>query len=199
MPIYAGTQNAKPTFMFTIRSTKIDQALNPSSRRCTNLTCIFDGPVLRGLVMFLPVLLVELSYLRNQWVIRVRVCEEGADGEENFRDRQRRAPVVLKNVQTNSTLIVHIAVVDLGLKLNLRRFERVVLRECNFQEEYPVLVRAISWAHNCSLPFEEIIYAEWSSRAALWRVLVEVGKFFFDTLERHGFSTVAVSLSVHGN
>ena len=80
---------------------------------CTNLTCVFLGPVPRSLVMFLPVLLVSLSYLRNQWVIRVRVCEE-ADGEQDFRDRQRRAPIVLKNVQTNSTLVVHIAVVDLG-------------------------------------------------------------------------------------
>ena len=85
-----------------------------------NLTCVFDGPVLRDLVMFLLVLFVQRSYLWNHRVISVRVCEESADGLQNFRDRQRRAPVILKNVQTNITFIVNIAVVDLGLKFNLK-------------------------------------------------------------------------------
>ena len=81
----------------------------------------------------------------------------------------------------------------------LRRFERVVPWEYNFQEEHPLLVRAIFWTHDCGLPFEEIILVDGSSRAVLWRITSEVLKFFFDTLERHGFSTEQMQRHIDNN
>jgi hypothetical protein len=39
----------------------------------------------------------------HQWVIRVRICQQRADGKENFRDRQRRGPLILEDVQADAT------------------------------------------------------------------------------------------------
>lgn len=43
---------------------------------------------------------------------RVAVCEEWADGQEDFRDSQGWTPVVLEDVQTDHPLAVDITVVD---------------------------------------------------------------------------------------
>lgn len=43
---------------------------------------------------------------------RVAVCEEWADGQEDFRDGQGWTPVVLEDVQTDHPLAVDITVVD---------------------------------------------------------------------------------------
>ena len=48
---------------------------------------------------------------------------------------ERRAPVALEDIQADASLGVNVAVVDLGLELELGRLEGVVLREGNVQEE----------------------------------------------------------------
>jgi len=69
--------------------------------------------------MLLSILLVDFSYLRHEWIIRVRICEQGADGKQNFGNSKGRAPVVFQDVQANTAFIVHIAMVDLGQEFDL--------------------------------------------------------------------------------
>ena len=80
-----------------------------------------------GLVL-LQVVLVNVCDLRNQRVIwpvsirqhgpsasahtRVGVCQQRANREEHFRDGESRAPLLPKNIQTNSAIAVDVRVVD---------------------------------------------------------------------------------------
>ena len=50
-------------------------------------------------------------------------------------DGERRAPVALEDIQADASLGVNVAVVDLGLELELGRLEGVIVREGNVQEE----------------------------------------------------------------
>lgn len=69
-------------------------------------------------------------------------CHQGRQ-EQTFRDSESRAPVVFQNIKTDAALVIDIAVVDLSLKLDTRRFEGVVRRELNRKKEDTSLVRAI--------------------------------------------------------
>lgn len=63
-------------------------------------------------------------------------------------DGERRTPVVLEDVEANAAFVVNVTMVDLRLELDLRRLERVVLRELDLQEEHTALVRALRWTHD---------------------------------------------------
>lgn len=51
---------------------------------------------------------------------RVRVCEQGADGEKDFGDGQRRAPVVLQDIQADVAGCGDVAVVNAGAEGDLQ-------------------------------------------------------------------------------
>lgn len=49
----------------------------------------------------------------------VAVCQEGADGQEHFRDGEGRAPIVLQDVQADDALAVDVTVIDSGAEGHL--------------------------------------------------------------------------------
>lgn len=49
----------------------------------------------------------------------VAVCQEGADGQEDFRDGEGRTPVVLQDVQADHALAVNVTVIDSGAEGHL--------------------------------------------------------------------------------
>lgn len=49
----------------------------------------------------------------------VAVCQEGADGQEHFRDGEGRAPIVLQDVQADHALAVDVTVIDSGAEGHL--------------------------------------------------------------------------------
>ena len=85
--------------------------------------------------MLCAVGLVELRDLRNERIVRVRVGQQRRDRQEDLRDRQRRAPLVFQDIQTDRSVRRDVAVIDLRRKIELRRFERVIARERDVQEE----------------------------------------------------------------
>lgn len=78
-----------------------------------------------------PVVLCSVGHVlggdaAHQRVGRVAVCEQGADGEEDFGDGQGWTPVVLQDVQTDHALAVDVTVIDSCSERNLRGFKRIV-------------------------------------------------------------------------
>lgn len=71
------------------------------------------GPSASCLLIAGPLGLVEVRDLGDKRVIGVGVGEEGADGEEDLRDGQRRAPLLLEDVEANAAVRVDIRVVHL--------------------------------------------------------------------------------------
>eukprot|EP00192_Tetraselmis_astigmatica_P015873 CAMPEP_0117665916 /NCGR_PEP_ID=MMETSP0804-20121206/10079_1 /TAXON_ID=1074897 /ORGANISM="Tetraselmis astigmatica, Strain CCMP880" /LENGTH=93 /DNA_ID=CAMNT_0005473389 /DNA_START=383 /DNA_END=664 /DNA_ORIENTATION=- len=91
--------------------------------------------------MSLPVSQQLLRDAAHQRVLGIGVCQEGADGEEDFRDGQGRAPLILEDVQADLPIVVDVAVVDARPKGDLWRLERVVCWEVDVEEKHASAVR----------------------------------------------------------
>lgn len=59
--------------------------------------------------MLLAICFEQLGNLRHQRIVRVGFVEQGADGEEDFADRQSGGPVVFENIEANAALCVDVA------------------------------------------------------------------------------------------
>ena len=72
-------------------------------------------------------------------------------------DGKCRTPIVLEDIETDASFVVNVAVIALGLELDLWWFERIVLRELNLQEEYTAFIGTVRWSHDCCLKVKESI------------------------------------------
>jgi len=132
--------------------------------------------------MLLPVLFVQFGDLRHQRVIRIRIRQQRADGQQHFADRQRRAPLALQDVKANAPVRVHVAVVDLGDELQLRRLERVVGGEIDLELEDTPLIRRLARADDGRFPREQVGRVGRTSAAVGGRLLGQVLQLLVDTL-----------------
>ena len=138
---------------------------------------VFGSPLPCGTVVSCPVRLQELGNVRNQWIIWVGVSEEGADWQEDFGNGQRRTPLILQDIQADTSVRVDVAVINTSGEVNLGWLEWVIGREVNIQEENTSSVWRVIWSHDSGLPVEHII-PNWSCRAVGWRILAQVDKFY---------------------
>ena len=69
--------------------------------------------------MLCAVGLVELRDLRNERIVRVRVGQQRRDRQEDLRNRQRRAPLVFQDIQTDRPIRRDVAMIDLRRKVDL--------------------------------------------------------------------------------
>jgi hypothetical protein len=117
-----------------------------------------------------------LGNIWNQWIIRVRVSEKGADRKQDLANSQSRTPLVLQDVQANTSVGVDVTVIDTSGKVNLGWLERIVSGEMNIQKENTSCIWGLIWSHNSCLPVEHII-AYWSCRTVGRGVFSQVDKF----------------------
>lgn len=133
-----------------------------------NLGGITFGPVSCDTIMFITMLQVLCGNAAHQWIGRVTVGQEGADGKQHFRDGQCGTPVILQNVKTDHTLAVYIAMVNSCSKGNFRWLKRVVRGKVNVEKEDPTLVDRAWRTENGGDPFVQIV-AFWASAIAVNR------------------------------
>jgi len=135
------------------------------------------------------VLLSVVDILRgdaaDQGVAGVAIRQQRADGEQDLGDGEGGAPLVLQDVQADHALAVHVAVVDPGPELDLRRLEGVICREVNVEEEDAALVHRARGAENGRDPLVEVIPL--GPRAAVGgRVQGDGAQLLLDPLGRGG-------------
>ena len=122
-----------------------------------DLHCVLGGPLPGGAIVPILVSLEKLSNVRDERVVGVGVRQQGADGQQNLRNCQGRAPLVLEDIKADTAVRVDVTVVDTGGEVDLWRLERVVGREVNVQEEHSTSVRGVIRSHDGCLPVEHII------------------------------------------
>lgn len=74
---------------------------------------ILLGPCPSRLLVARTLCLVHVSNLRDERIIRIGVCEKGADGEEDLRYCQRWAPLLLEDVKADASVRVDVWVINL--------------------------------------------------------------------------------------
>lgn len=122
--------------------------------------------------------------LGHKRIVRVGVCQHRTDGQKDFRDGQRRAPLVTQNIQADATIGVDVRMVDAGSEVDLGRLERVVGREVNGQEEDTTGVWRVTRTHNRSLPVEQIL-ADGAGRARRGWISAEISELLVNALKSH--------------
>jgi hypothetical protein len=80
--------------------------------------------------------IIKINILRDKRIIWIRVREQRANGEEQLGDSQSRRPVILEDIEADSSFIIDIAVIDLGGELNLWWLEWVILWELELKEKH---------------------------------------------------------------
>ena len=125
-----------------------------------------------------------MSDLRDQRVVRVRVCEQRTDGQEYLRYGQSRAPLFLENVKANAAVAIDIRVKNLGAERDLRWFERIIRWEMNVHQEYPTSKWTVRGPHDSGLPMEHVLTHR-TCAAGGGRVLLQVLQLLEDPLGRH--------------
>jgi len=127
---------------------------------------------------------IDLRDLRHQRVVRIRVGEERADGQQDLREGQGGAPLVLQDVEADTTVRVDVAVVDLRREVHLRGLEGIVRGEVDVQELHAAAVRGLIRAQDGRLPVEEVV-AHGAGRAVGRGIIAEVLELAVDPLEGH--------------
>ena len=80
----------------------------------------------------------------HQRIIRVGIRQHRANRQQHLGDRQRGAPLVPQDIQTDRAVRVDVRVVDLRREDDLGRLERVVRRERDGEEEHAPCVRRVA-------------------------------------------------------
>ena len=117
----------------------------------------------------LPLLAVSdhlLPDVRDQGVVRIRVCQEACDAKDCPLDGQRRRPHALGGVQYLQANLgcrrarsrsLDVRVVNRCQEVHLRRHHRVVIRDLDAQSECPPWEGRVLWAFNQCVPFEGVV------------------------------------------
>ena len=127
------------------------------------------GPFTGGVVMGCEVTLVEVRNLGHQGIVRVRVSQQRADGEEDLGDREGGRPLVLQDIKADGSIRIYIAVVNFRRERHLGRLEWIVGREGNIEEKDAAGVGRVFGTHDGSLPVELILLVGGTSTAVVRR------------------------------
>jgi len=122
--------------------------------------------------------LEQLGNIRHQWIIGIRIGQQGADGEQHLADGERGAPLILEDVETNTAVGIDVAVVNSRGEVDLGWLEGIVGREVNVQEEDTSRVRRIIGSHDGCLPVEHVV-TDRSGGAVGRRIFSQVHQFYF--------------------
>jgi len=91
--------------------------------RLFDLHGILGSPFSRCAIVSSPIRLEKLRNVRHQRIIRVGVGKERTDTQQNLTNRQCWTPLVLENIQADTSVRVDVAVVDACGKVNFGRLQ----------------------------------------------------------------------------
>ena len=107
---------------------------------------------------FWLILLPNFSNLIVQGIIRIRGRKQGLNRKKHSPNLQRWRPLVFEDIQTNSSQLVDIRVINLGQESNFWWSHGIVSREKEFQLKDSIFIRRISWSFNSNCEIPQIIF-----------------------------------------
>jgi len=145
---------------------------------------ILACPLPSSTIVPLLISLEQLCNVRNKRIIRIRIGQERTNGQQHLGNCQSGAPLVLEDVQTDTSIGIDVAVIDTGGEVHFGWLEGVICREVNVKKEYSARIGGIVRSHDCSLPVEHIV-SDRTGGAICGRIFTKIDKFFINSFERH--------------
>jgi len=102
---------------------------------------ILQGPLARCLFITWLIGFIDISDVRNQGIIWVWVCQQGADRQQNFADRQSRAPLLFENIQADTSVTIDVS----ASVSHLWGFEWIVRWKVDNDHKDSTSVRTVHW------------------------------------------------------
>ncbi len=146
---------------------------------------VLAGPFTGSRLVLSSVWLVLTCDVGNQRVVGVCISEQRADWQQNLWNCERRRPLILQDVKTNTSVRVDVGVVYFGDELELWWLEGVICGEVDVEEEDTASKGRVVWSHDSCLPMELVGLVLRTSWAVGGWVLAKIDKFFLDTLQGH--------------
>jgi hypothetical protein len=138
---------------------------------------VLGCPLPRSTIVPDPVRLEQLRNIRYQRIVWVGIRQKGADGKQDLANRQCRTPLVLEDVEANTTVRVDVAVIDSSGEVDLGWLEWIVSGKVNIQKENAPCIWRVVGAHDGCLPVEHII-TDGTCRTVRRRVFSQIDQFY---------------------
>ena len=107
--------------------------------------------------------LVLVGDVGHERIIGVGIGQERADGKKHLGDGECGAPLLLENVEANTTVRINVRVIDACREVDLWWLERVIGGEVNVEEVDTAGIRAVIRSHDGCLPVELIFLVNGTS------------------------------------
>lgn len=114
-------------------------------------------PFLGGCNSGLLILLPALGDICSERIIRVRSTEESLDRQEDSSDLKGGRPVILEDIEANTTKLIDVWVEDLGEESNLGRSHWIIVGEEELEAENTALIRRLGRTVNLDIEISEVI------------------------------------------
>lgn len=104
-----------------------------------------------------PVSLQQLCNVWHQWIVRVGISQQRADGEQDLANSQGRTPLILEDIQADTSVGVDVTVVNTCGEVDFGGLEGIICGEMNIEEENTSGIWRVIGSHDCCLPVEHVI------------------------------------------
>lgn len=119
--------------------------------------CVFQSPLFCLFLKLLSLVKVLLSNFAVLRIISFDVSDSFPDHRQQTKNSQSRRPPILQLNHTNSPIYRrYIRMPNLGHKLHLRWFKRIIIRHNNINIEETSFVQSLLWSSNISFPMHKI-------------------------------------------
>jgi len=152
-------------------------SLKSSSKKVAYLHSVLLGPLLGGSFISASVILVDVGDFGDQRIVGVGVSQQRTDGQQHLSDGQSGGPLILQDIQADTTVGVDVRMVNSSIETDLGRLEGIISGEVNAQEENTSGIGTVFGTHNGSLPVEVITVIGRSGTAMSGRITTEVNQF----------------------
>ena len=121
-----------------------------------------------------------MGHLGPQRIIGIGIGQQGQDGQQDLGNGQRRAPLILENVQADDATGIHIGMIDLRHKGDLRGLKGIIGGEVDVHLKDSAGERGITGPHDDAGPVIQITLLFRETGATAGQILNNVLEFNFN-------------------
>lgn len=139
------------------RVTQASKTFRWYSWACCSVVGVLESPFFCSLNGGFLIGFPEISNFLVKWVVEVWHGHQGLDGEQDGSDLECWRPLGLEDIETDSSELIDIWVVDLGSEQHLWWHHWVLVWQEKFAVEDTTFVRGVGWACNLDVEMSEVV------------------------------------------